>query len=376
MLSSSHYTEFIAVLTSIMPVFTSLQRTLITWLLLVAGGWAFLLVFEYFHEFITIFITAGLIAFLLSYPVLYLQKYIPRVSAIFLVYVVAATIIAIVGTVVVPLVSQQGGQLISSLPDLVKSGSDQLISLQAWTKNLGLPFSTTNLFSGIGDRLRDQLKVLTSPQSLEFVLNTFSGFINFILILVISFYMLLDSDRLWQSLISFLPLRIRDRFSESLVANLRGFFTGQLILGLFMAAILTPVYIVLAVPFAVVLGIFVGLMELLPFIGATIGIATVVLICAISNFWLALWVLVISLVVQQIKDNIVAPRILGNLTGLDPVLIFGALLIGAKIAGLLGVLLAIPASGVIKAIYETLTGSELELREPAALPEPELKKSR
>lgn len=356
-----------------MPVFTSLQRTLITWLLLVAGGWAFLLVFEYFREFITIFITAGLIAFLLSYPVLYLQKHLPRTNAILLVYAVAAAIVAVIGTVIVPLASQQGGQLIASLPDLVKSGSHQLLSLQTWAKSLGLPFNTANLLSDIGDRLRDQLQVLTSPQSLEFVLSTFSGFINFILILVISFYMLLDGERLWQNLISFLPLRIRDRFSESLEANLRGFFTGQLILGLFMASILTPIYVFLAVPFALVLGIFVGLMELLPFIGATIGIATVVLICAISNFWLSLWVLVISLVVQQIKDNIIAPRILGNLTGLDPVLIFGALLIGAKIAGLLGVLLAIPASGVIKAIYETLTSSEPELRE---LPAPELKRGR
>jgi predicted PurR-regulated permease PerM len=358
-----------------MPVFTSLQRTLITWLLLVAAGWAFLLVFEYFREFITIFITAGLIAFLLSYPVLYLQKYLPRGSAILLVYTVAAAIVAVIGTVVVPLASQQGSQLVSSLPDLVKSGSKQLLLLQTWAKNLGLPFSTANILNDIGDRLRDQLQILTSPQSLEFVISTFSGFLNFILILVISFYMLLDGKRLWQSLVSFLPLRIRDRFSESLEANLRGFFTGQLILGLFMATILTPVYIFLAVPFAVILGIFVGLMELLPFIGATIGIATVVLICAISNLWLALWVLAISLVVQQIKDNIVAPRILGNLTGLDPVLIFGALLIGAKIAGLLGVLLAIPASGVIKALYETLTGADLEVHEPAALPEPELKKS-
>jgi predicted PurR-regulated permease PerM len=352
-----------------MPLFSPLQRALVTWLLLFAAGWTLLQVLEFFREFITVFITAGLLAFVLSYPVLYLQKYLPRLIAIVLVYVAAAVAIAVFAVGVAPVISQQTSQLVSSLPDLVRSGTEQLVSLQRWMRGLGLPINATALSEELGNRLQEQLRVLTSPQSLEFLVGTFTGIFNFVLILVIAFYMLLDGSRLWQDLIGFLPQRIRRRFSESLATNLRSFFTGQLLLGLFMAALLTPIYLGLGVPFALVLGLFVGLMELLPFIGASLGIGVVVLISLVQNPWLALWVLVLSVLVQQVKDNVLAPRILGNLTGLNPVLIFGALLIGARIAGLLGVLLAIPTTGVIKALYETLTSPEA-IPEPPSLPEP------
>ncbi|AGY57394.1 AI-2E family transporter [Gloeobacter kilaueensis] len=349
-----------------MPVLTPLQRSLITWLLLVAGSWAALQVLEYFREFITIFVIAGLIAFLLSYPVAFLSKYLPRSTAAFVVYSLAGLVVAIFAVVVAPLVSQQTVQLVRSLPDLVRSGSLQLEAFLNWARKLGLPVDTDQLVSEMGSRLQQQLQVLTSPQSLEFLLGTFTGVLNFVLILVIAFYMLLEGHKLWQELIGFLPGRIRERFSESLQYNLRGFFTGQLILGLFMSLCLTPFYLFVGVPFALLLALFVGVMELIPFIGATLGISVVVIICVTQNPLLALWVLIGSVVIQQIKDNVIAPRILGNFTGLSPVLIFGALLIGAKVSGLLGVLLAIPVSGVIKSLYESLVAHHSE--PPPALP--------
>lgn len=92
----------------------------------------------------------------------------------------------------------------------------------------------------------------------------------------------------------------------------------------------------------------------MPFIGATLGIGTVTIILAFINWWLAVQVLVVAVIIQQIKDNLVAPKIMGNLTGLPPVVIFIALLVGAKIGGLLGVILAIPITGVIKGLTEIL----------------------
>ena len=351
---------------------TPLQRTLISWLLLVAGGWALLLVLEFFKEFIFVFVIAGLIAFLLSYPVAYLQKYLPRVSAALLVYSFAGVVVAIFATVVAPTISEQASQLVRSLPVLIESGSRQVLSMQRWANRLGLPVDAERITEALVERVQEQLQVLTSPQSFEFVVGTFTGVLNFILILVIAFYMLLEGGRLWQGLIGFLPERVRDQFSEALQYNLRGFFNGQLILGLFMAGILIPVYLLLKVPFGLVLALFVGVMELIPFIGASLGIGVVVLISLIQEPLLGVWVLVASVIAQQIKDNVLAPRILGNFTGLSPVIIFGALLIGAKVAGLLGVILAIPISGVIKSVYEVLNTEQVPKKTVPVLSEPVL----
>ena len=152
----------------------------------------------------------------------------------------------------------------------------------------------------------------------------------------------------------FFSPQIRGVLTTTLEKNLQKFLTGQLILGLFMAVSLSIAFRLLGIPFFLLFAVFIGVMEILPFIGATLGIGTVTIILTFINWWLAIQVLIISIIIQQIKDNLIAPRIMGNLTGLPPVIIFIALLLGAKIGGLLGVILAIPLTGVIKGVTEII----------------------
>jgi predicted PurR-regulated permease PerM len=80
---------------------------------------------------------------------------------------------------------------------------------------------------------------------------------------------------------------------------------------------------------------------------------------ALINWWLALQVLGVAIVIQQVKDNLIAPRVMGNLTGLSPVVIFASLLLGAQFGGLLGVILAIPVTGVVKSLVELVVDPTL-----------------
>ena len=140
--------------------------------------------------------------------------------------------------------------------------------------------------------------------------------------------------------------------TEALQRNLQRFVTGQLLLGLFMATTLALAFWVLRVPFFLLFAVFIGLMEVIPYVGATLGIATVAVVVAFIDWWLALQLLAVAIALQQVKDNLVAPRIMGNLTGLSPVLIFVSLILGAKLGGLLGIILAIPLTGVGKSLAE------------------------
>jgi predicted PurR-regulated permease PerM len=121
-----------------------------------------------------------------------------------------------------------------------------------------------------------------------------------------------------------------------------------------MAITLTLAFFLLQVPFFLLFAVFIGVMEIIPFIGASLGIATVVIVVAFINWWLALQVLVVAIALQQVKDNLLAPRIMGNLTGLSPVVIFVSLLLGARLGGILGVILAIPLTGVVKSLAEII----------------------
>ena len=332
-------------------IFSPVQQFLITWLLILVTGWVTLNALSYVGELISILLTAALIAFLLNYAVAAVQPFLPRSVAAVLVYLGAAVAVVFIALTLVPPVFNQGRQLVTNLPSLLEQGQQQLASFQDWSVAHNLPFDVRILASQLLARVQAQAEAIAST-GLGLVVGTFNWFLDFILILVISFYMLIDGERVWLGLTSFLSPNIQDELTQSLERNLQRFVTGQLLLGLFMAVTLTLAFWALNVPFFLLFAVFIGLMEVIPFIGASLGIAAVVIVVAFINGWLALEVLGVAIALQQVKDNLIAPRIMGNLTGLSPVMIFVSLLLGAQVGGLLGVILAIPLTGVVKSLAE------------------------
>lgn len=332
-------------------IFSPVQQLLITWLLVLVTGWVTLNALSYVGELISILLTAALVAFLLNYAVAVVQPFLPRSLAAVLVYLGTAIAVVFIALTLVPPVFNQGRQLVTNLPSLLEQGQQQLASFQDWSVAHNLPFDVRILASQLLARVQAQAEAIAST-GVGLVVGTFNWFLDFILILVISFYMLIDGERVWRGLTSLLSPTIRDELTQSLERNLQRFVTGQLLLGLFMAVTLTPTFWALNVPFFLLFAVFIGLMEVIPFIGATLGIATVVIVVAFIDWWLALEVLGIAIAIQQVKDNLIAPRIMGNLTGLSPVIIFISLLLGARVGGLLGVILAIPLTGVVKSLVE------------------------
>ena len=332
-------------------IFSPVQQFLITWLLILVTGWVTLNTLSYVGELISILLTAALIAFLLNYAVAAVQPFLPRNLAAILVYLGAAFAVVIVALTLVPPVFNQGRQLVTNLPSLLEQGQQQLARFQDWSVAHNLPFDVRILASQLLARVQEQAKAIAST-GLGLVVGTFNWFLDFILILVISFYMLIDGERVWRGLTSIFSVKIQEGLTQSLQRNLQRFVTGQLLLGLFMATTLTFAFWILNVPFFLLFAVFIGLMEVIPFIGATLGIATVVIVVAFIDWWLALEVLGVAIALQQVKDNLIAPRIMGQLTGLSPVIIFVALLLGARVGGLLGVILAIPLTGVVKSLTE------------------------
>jgi predicted PurR-regulated permease PerM len=327
-------------------------------LLAFLAGWAALSALNYIGELLSILITAGLIAFLLNYPVARLQRVLPRGAAAGLVYLAAGLVVALIALTVVPPVFNQARQLATNFPSLVQSARQQLANFQTWSAEHNLPFDVRILAQQLLVRVQTQAEAIAAT-GVGLVVGTVNWFVDLILILVISFYMLLDGQRVWRSLTGIVSPTIRDGLTESLQRNLQRFVTGQLLLGLFMAIALTVAFWWLRVPFFLLFAVFIGVMEVIPFVGATLGIGAVSIIVAFINWWLALQVLAVAISLQQVKDNLIAPRIMGNLTGLSPVIIFASLLLGAKVGGLLGVILAIPLTGVVKSIVEIILDPNL-----------------
>ena len=338
--------------------FSPTQQFFITWLLVLVTGWLTIGAIHYVAELVSVLITAGLIAFLLNYAVAKLQVFLPRGVAAALVYVFAAFVVTVIILTIAPPVLNQAGQLAVKFPELLESGRQQLEEFQTWSAERNLPFDVQILEEQLSAKVQEQVQTIVAS-GLGLVVGTVNWFFDLIVILVISFYMLLDGERVWQGLMSFFVPEIRYVLTETLERNLQRFISGQLLLGLFMAAALSLAFWSLHVPFFLLFAVFIGLLEVIPFIGATLGIGAVSIIVVFIDWQLALEVLGVSIALQQVKDNLIAPRIMGSLTGFSPVIIFTALLLGGRVAGLLGVILAIPLTGVVKSILEIVLNPKL-----------------
>lgn len=323
--------------------------------LMVLNAWAVSSIFNYFNSLIVILVGASLLAFLLNYPVSWMEsRGARREQVAILVFLTALSILLALGVTLVPLVLTQAQQLVVRLPEWIDSGRYQLLLLNNWADNQGLPLNLDALLVQINDRLKGQLQAIAA-QVLNLAVLTVTSLLDFVLTMVLAFYLLQHGDRLWQSLVEWLPAKIRQPFSQTLRLSFQNFFIGQLIFGTCMAFALIPTFLWLKVPFGLLFGLTIGIMALIPF-GGTVGIITTTLLVALQDFWLGSRVLIAAVIVQQILENLVAPRILGSVTGLNPVWVLVSVLTGARVGGLLGVIVAVPTAAVIKTALSAVRG--------------------
>jgi predicted PurR-regulated permease PerM len=327
--------------------------------LIVLNAWAIAAIFDYFHSLLVILIAASLLTFLLNYPVSFMQSHgATRGRSAIVVFLFTLSIFLGLGVTLVPLAIEQAQQLVLRLPEWFDSGQRQLFLLNDQIASAGLPINLDILAEQITDRLKSSLQGITG-EVLNLAVFTVTSLLDFLLTLVLTFYLLQHSDRLWQSLIEWLPISIRQPFSKTLRLSFQNFFFGQLISATLMGSTLTIIFLVMRVPFGLLFGLTIGTMALVPF-GGSVGIALVTLLVALRDIGVGVEVLIAALIVQQIVENLIAPRVIGSVTGLNPVWVFLAILTGARVGGLLGVVIAVPTAVVIKSAL-------VALRSPTAL---------
>ena len=316
------------------------SSALIRFLLLLACGWAIVQIIGYFYNVIALFTTAAILAVLMDYPVRWLTRYLPRGLAI------AITVLSVLA-IAIAFVILIGYQILTQ-------GSSLLENLTATLQNDNLPFreylEQINL-DQIAEVLRSSLST-----GLGLAGGLFSNTFTAIFLLVIATYMLIDGQKIWSACLKLLPddpgnsdgLSPRNRFDRSIKKNFLGFLRAQVTLVIFLSSVSFLVFSLLGVNFSLILAIIVGVLDAIPGIGATLGVIVVaVLVFLTQGHWMALKVIIASVILQQIQDNYVHPKVMGRALEINPVLLFLALFIGERVAGLLGVFLAIPITGMI-----------------------------
>ena len=321
--------------------------------LAILNGWLFIQVVKYFQPLVSVFVAAILLTFVLDYPIQFLQRRgVKRNLAIVVVLLLSVVILVALGITLVPRILGQLNELANILPSWIDSGTEQLQAFQDWALNQQhLPINFSGLVNQVLDRLSSQLQTFTG-QILGFAVDTINIVANGLLAVVLTIYLVYNGDRLWDGLYQWIPSRIGTPVRQLLREDFHNYFIGQATLGAVLGVVITLVFLALQVPLALLFGIVIGFFSLFPF-GTGIGISIVSLLVALQNFWLGAEVLGVAVAIDQVNSNFIAPRILGNLTGLNPVWVVISLLLGAKLGGLLGLLIAIPLASFIKDVADS-----------------------
>jgi len=307
---------------------------LIRYVLLFALGWGIVQLLSYFATVIVIFIFAGILAFLLSYPVRWSERFLPHSIAVIIVYLLSLLIlIGLIATLGFAILSQ-GQELVNQAPKFLDSVIALLETLQGFLRNLNFQVD----FQAIEEELRNQVLSFIGG-GLVTIQGLLFNFIDLILIAVVAFFMLLDGQRVWSFILKLFPQNFRDKLTVAIQQNFLGFFWGRLLLSSFFGISLFIVFIILQLPYALFLAAIAAIFDLIPGIGATIGITLVSLIVLPQGIWVSLKVLIGCVLLQQVEENLLMPRIMQGSINMNPVFMFFALLVGAKVAGLVGVFL-------------------------------------
>jgi predicted PurR-regulated permease PerM len=248
--------------------------------------------------------------------------------------------------------------LSTQFPELIESLMDTSFRIGPWIFDLG----RIDLMNPVIETFASALQPLLSQtgELLSSVAGATATAIGTTLaILVLSFYLSLELDSLRDGLVGLVPFEYKDDIEQltTETGNVwQAFLRGQIILGLVVGSATALVLAVLRVRFPFALGLVAGLLEFVPMFGPLIAglLAVLVALFQGSNVWnvtpltFALMVLIASIIIQQIENNILVPRIIGGSLKMSPLVVLLAVLAGGSMAGVVGVLLAAPSVATMK----------------------------
>lgn len=275
-------------------------------------------------------------------------KRVPRPVAILVIYATVLGTITAIGFAVVPAMVRQSQQFVKELPELIDRGQQRLVS---W----GLISSDSSYKELL------QQSPIGGGDAVTMLMGTVWGFVGglfgMITILLLTFYMLVESQAIFDFFVRLFSRERRPKVAEvsALVTHkVSAWLGGQIFLG-FIIGVTTAIGLgLMGVPYFFVLALIAGIGEMIPMVGPLISAIPAIAVAFTVSPGLALGVALFFLVQQQLENAVLVPKLMGETVGLNAVTVISALLIGSELLGLAGALLAVPTAAIIQVLFEEL----------------------
>lgn len=295
----------------------------------------------YIRGILTLLFLAFIIVVALNPGINWLQRKLkfPRVLATLTIYATVVAFLVGMGALIIPPLSRE---LIGLVPTV------DLPVLQNELRNFSF---TINEIDQVADRVGDSIGV-----ALAVISSTATGIFTFFTLIVISVYLMLDRPVLYKKMHWFTRdekyIRAAKDFLDSLENQLGGWVRGQIVLMLTIGVITYVGLTLIGVPYALPLALLAGLLEIVPNVGPTVASIPAIILAYLNLGPVMAGVTTLFyIVVQQLENNIIVPRIMKANANVNPLVALVIILIGLKLAGVIGALLGVPAYIVIRTLY-------------------------
>ncbi len=279
------------------------------------------------------------------------RRRVPRTMAILLIYAVFALLLTIGLMHAIPTITKQVTQLSQTLPVLIDQANswiDMVVKKNQYLPDavrVGIERALAQGEQGFIGSISRVFTVVTGAVS-----AVFAAFVVPFLV----FYMLKDAKTIVLSIIRLFPKNNQNGIQELLAGideTLGKYIRGQLLVMLAVGILTYAGYLIIGMPYALLLAITLAVADIVPYLGPFIGAAPAVILALLMNPTMALKVLLVNMIVQQCEGNLISPQIMGKTLKLHPVAIVAALLIGGEIGGVLGLIAAVPVLAVTKVVW-------------------------
>lgn len=301
-----------------------------------------------------------ILAYLFNPIINYLEsKNINRLWGVLLLYLIIVMIVLIFAFLVIPRSSREIKRLMVDFPYYLDKASGLIDFLyNEYYSTMGdLP----PIFQGVQQVIMENIVGLESmivnglKTFMGGIINTFSKVVSLVLTPILTLYFLVDKDYFKERFLNIIPKKYKNDFMElsrDIDNSLSKFVRGKIIMAAYVGFATTLVLLILGVEFAIVIGFITGFADVIPYIGPFLGFVPAVFFAFLSSPIKALWLAIIFLLIQWSENNILAPKIIGDTTGIHPIIILLSIIVGGGIFGVMGMILGVPVVAVLLILYE------------------------
>jgi len=272
---------------------------------------------------------------------------LPRWLAILLIYLFIVGVLTVVGLLVVPPLIDQAQDLSKRIPELLDRGQQFLV-------NRGLIDHPITLEEAVRSAPAPGQAAGTVASA---VVSVFGAILALITVLILTFYLLVESDALFEAFARLVPRPDRPRVQAAalkITAKVSAWLNGQLILGGTIALSSAVGLYLIGVPYFYVLALLSGFGEMIPVVGPIFSAVPAILVALTISPKAALFTVIFFLAQQQFENHLLVPRIMSRQVGVSPVVVIVALLIGGSLLGIMGAVLAVPSAAIFQVVVDEL----------------------